>query len=870
MNIKIEQSSREHSGVGTTRKVVLPNGVTLFVEQAGNKGDLVIFLHAVGGDRSSWHKQMAELSDRYFCVSSDFRGHGASTCGAAGEDAASSVSIDSFAQDTIYLIEHLGYGRAHLVGLSMGGVVALEVFRKRPDLVQSLALANSWAYHPVGEGRITFMKDQLATMSLAESAAALIPGLLAAGTPEEVIKQAVAVESGKDPAVYLSSWVSMFHIDHRDILEKIDVPVLLIGGSGDQVTPTNPLLTEIKSRVATAQLVEIEGANHFSNLDHPVEFNRALRSHLMRARLPYNQRLVSAKARQESFSADTVAQGLVGLLARRGVDCLFANSGTDFTPIIDALARYKDEPDFSLKTVLVPHENTAIAAAHGYYLVTGRPQAVMAHVNVGTANMGLGIINAARARIPMLVLAGATPWYEDGVDGCRTNFVQWGQDTFDQGASFREFTKWDYELKGANNLETVLDRALAIAQSDPAGPVYLTLPKEVLCQKIESGAMSFSEPARQQAAPAGQPAVDLLERAARMISEAENPLIITAELGRYRRGPEALVQLAQNHAIPVIEHGKRNFFNFPTDHPMHLGFAPQDAVAKADLLIVVESHVPYIPVLCQLESPPAVIQLGVDPLCQNIPMRSFPVDLAVAGCPASILRLLNKRLTELMGPLCSVDKRAKALAAEHERISKQALSEAQSDSSRSAITKRYLSYCIGQMVDDDVVIFNEYDLDPQLVPRRIPDSWFENSIASGLGWSLGAALGAKMARPEQTMIVTLGDGSYLFNTPLSAHYLAGASNLPVLIIIFNDSAWSTIKKSYKGTTPGGWAQRKDYFPLCDFDLSIQYEKLAESCGGLGLVVDKPADLPAVLARALACVRTEGRHVLVNVICERDG
>ncbi|HMZ81849.1 MAG TPA: thiamine pyrophosphate-binding protein, partial [Acidobacteriota bacterium] len=126
------------------------------------------------------------------------------------------------------------------------------------------------------------------------------------------------------------------------------------------------------------------------------------------------------------------------------------------------------------------------AMAHGHYLVSGRPQVVMAHVNVGTANMGLGIINAARSRIPMLVLAGKTPWYESDVEGCRTNFVQWGQDTFDQGAYFREFTKWDYELKGAFNLETIVDRALAIAASEPAGPVYLTLPKEALCQKLET------------------------------------------------------------------------------------------------------------------------------------------------------------------------------------------------------------------------------------------------------------------------------------------------------------------------------------------------------------------------------------------------
>src|SRR5205085_160221 len=124
-----------------------------------------------------------------------------------------------------------------------------------------------------------------------------------------------------------------------------------------------------------------------------------------------------------------------------------------------------------------------------------------------------------------------------------------------------------------------------------------------------------------------------------------------------------------------------------------------------------------------------------------------------------------------------------------------------------AITKQYLSYCIGQAVDDNVVIFNEYDLEPQLVPRRLPGSWFENSIASGLGWSLGAALGGQLARPDQTMLVTLGDGAYLFNTPISAHYVASAYKLPIMIVVFNDKGWTTIKKSYLGTTPNGWAKK---------------------------------------------------------------
>lgn len=265
-----------------------------------------------------------------------------------------------------------------------------------------------------------------------------------------------------------------------------------------------------------------------------------------------------------------------------------------------------------------------------------------------------------------------------------------------------------------------------------------------------------------------------------------------------------------------------------------------------------------------------MIQIGVDPLNANIPMRSFPADLPLAGHPTLAIKRLTSALDKLKPASERISGRFSAFASEHRRVLQQAQSRAIADAARPGITKQFLSYCIGQAIDDDCIIFNEYNCEPQLVPRRLPDSWFENSIASGLGWSLGAALGAQLANPDQTMIVTLGDGAYLFNTPTSAHYVASAYKLPILIIVFNDTAWTTIKKSYLGTTPDPWAKKKDDYPLCNFDVSIQFEKIAEACGGIGMRVESPRDLPATLKKALATVREQKQHVLLNVICERDG
>src|SRR5262249_18548015 len=282
-------------------------------------------------------------------------------------------------------------------------------------------------------------------------------------------------------------------------------------------------------------------------------------------------------------------------------DVLFSNSGTDYVDVIDALARYSDDPAFSLRVVAAPHENTVISMAHGYFLATGRAQAVIGHVNVGSANMALGIINASRAHVPILVLAGKTPHYDEGMPGCRVNFVQWGQDTFDQ-ASFREFLKWDYELKSAHNVETALDRALAIAESDPAGPVYMMLPGEVLASPLASGgAFSYSVRPRQRAARAGAADAASVQAAARAIASAKNPLVVTAELGRYSRGPASLARFAERAGIGVVEFGKHNFMNMPSSHPMHLGFDPVPAIRDADLVLAIECHVPWIPVFAKLE-----------------------------------------------------------------------------------------------------------------------------------------------------------------------------------------------------------------------------------------------------------------------------
>src|SRR4051812_14431354 len=291
------------------------------------------------------------------------------------------------------------------------------------------------------------------------------------------------------------------------------------------------------------------------------------------------------KPASDNFQPETAAEAWLGLLASRGVDYLFANGGTDFAPVVEAYAKGQKLGWKLPQVVIVPHENMGIAMAHGYTMVTGRPQAMMVHVGVGTANAINGLINASRQGIPMLFSAGRTPITESGaLPAARNNYIHWAQEHFDQGAMVREFGKWDYGLRHAEQVETVVDRALAIAKSEPQGPVYVTLPREILASPFSKELSSATS-----IAPASRPAADpeALEQAAKLLAKAQHPLLITANGGRSAEAASAIEQLAQQLAVPVV-HYRPRYLALSTEHPMHCGWDAQPLLKEADLVLVVD------------------------------------------------------------------------------------------------------------------------------------------------------------------------------------------------------------------------------------------------------------------------------------------
>jgi acetolactate synthase-1/2/3 large subunit len=170
-------------------------------------------------------------------------------------------------------------------------------------------------------------------------------------------------------------------------------------------------------------------------------------------------------------------------------------------------------------------------------------------------------------------------------------------------------------------------------------------------------------------------------------------------------------------------------------------------------------------------------------------------------------------------------------------------------------------------MDETTVVVNEYPLDRRYASFTRPGTYLASPHSSGLGFGLGAALGVKLARPEATVIATVGDGAYFFSEPVSCHFVERAHHLPILTVIFNNQRWEAVKGSVLGLYPDGQAKATGRFPLSDLTPSPRFEEIVKAVDGHGERVERPGDLSAALKRGLAAVR-EGRPALLNVLCQR--
>ncbi|QDZ00552.1 thiamine pyrophosphate-requiring protein [Nitratireductor mangrovi] len=556
----------------------------------------------------------------------------------------------------------------------------------------------------------------------------------------------------------------------------------------------------------------------------------------------------------------TAGAALFTRLKALGVDYVFCNSGTDFPPIIEGLAEAAAKDVALPEAIVIPHEHAALGMAHGYYFATGKAQAVILHTNVGLANGAIGAINAATDQVPMILMSGRTPVMESGRFGARTVPIGWGQEMRDQTALVREASKWDYELRFPEQIGPLLDRAHAIANSTPKGPVYLSLPREVLCETTPGDALQAPPTMRAVSTAPDQLSI---EQATRLLAEARSPLIFAQRGAGSEAGFAALAKLADEWSIPVCQWWAVATA-IATDHPSYVGSDPLPWIEEADVILVIDSLAPWSPDIHVPRSNAKVVHLGPDPLFTRFPVRTFRSDISI-GCETGegLIRLEEAMRTHLHRHVGARMQRRKLLDELVPAIRKKV---AKTAASSHPMTKACVSKCLSDAIaGEDATVLSELGcpLDPLVLKRH--NSWHQEPHSGGLGWSFPTALGMQLADRGKLIVATMGDGSYMFANPVVCHQIAEALELPVLVVVLNNTEWAAVRHSVLGLYPDGYAARANRMPLTSLQPSPNFVKIAEASRAWAIQVTLGDELPEAFDKAIRHIRKKRKMALVEVM-----
>jgi acetolactate synthase-1/2/3 large subunit len=562
-------------------------------------------------------------------------------------------------------------------------------------------------------------------------------------------------------------------------------------------------------------------------------------------------------------ASNDLLQGLVDL----GIEYLFCNLGTDHAPLIEEMAHWREQGRAFPKLILCPHENTAVHMAGGYAVATGRGQAVLVHVDAGTANAAMGLHNLCRTRIPVLLIAGRAPMTTfDDVTGGRDTYVHFIQEPFDQASVVRPYVKWEYNLAWPSMAHEVVSRAGAVMQSDPTGPVYLTLPREVLAAPVDAasvGAYGHQNhlPVKAQGADASA-----VRAIAEQLMRSDNPMLVTAYAGRNREAPALIEKLAVLCGMRVCEFNTI-YMNIRRDSPYFAGYNPAAFTEQADFGLMVDVDVPWIPKTTRVNPNAYWAQLDVDAIKRDIPMWGFPLNARIEGDSVRLIAQLIEIIESSATPEFKTKAAARGLAFKtaHAQNRQKAASLAQAKGVVNAINPHYLCAVMGQKIDLHDVVLNEAIRNTMAVfeqiPREVPGSLMGLS-GGGLGFSAGTALGIKLAQADNRVIHFVGDGSFYFSNPSSVYAVANQYGLPILTVLLDNGGWSAVKESTLRMYPQGEAKSTNQF-ASDLGYSTDFAAIAEAAGAHGERLTDPEQVEAAIERCLAALDAR-RSALLHV------
>jgi acetolactate synthase I/II/III large subunit len=561
-------------------------------------------------------------------------------------------------------------------------------------------------------------------------------------------------------------------------------------------------------------------------------------------------------------------EGLVDL----GVDYIFANLGTDHVSLIEEMARWDKEGRKHPEMILCPHEIVAVHMAGGYALATGRGQAVFVHVDAGTANACMAIQNLFRYRLPVMLFAGRAPHTLHGeLPASRDTYVHFVQDPFDIASIVRPYVKWEYSLPSGVVVKEALARASAFAQSDPPGPVYMMLPRETLAEEWDDTAMPSYAPARYGSVQSGGVEPARAEAIATALMAADNPVAFTAYLGRRPQAVAVLDRLARLCGIRVVEFNSIDL-NIPQDSPCFAGSDPLPLLEHADLGLILDSDVPFVPQYAKRANAIKWIQIDIDPLKADFPMWGFASDMRVQGDCGIVLQQVLDAVEARADDAFRrrVADRIAGWSTAREVAAKRRATASANQGVSGALNPAFVFATLSAKLSQDDLVLNEAIRNGPILQEHVmrtkPQSYV-GLAGGGLGFSGGMALGLKLAQPNRRVVQVIGDGGFHFSSPDSVYAVAQQYQIPILTIVLDNGGWQAVKSAVQRVYPKGVAAETDEFQsrLMSGRQGEQrdFSAVARAFGAHGERVTEPGDLAAAIDRAFAAL-DDGKAAVLHV------
>lgn len=579
-----------------------------------------------------------------------------------------------------------------------------------------------------------------------------------------------------------------------------------------------------------------------------------------------------------------------------GVSHVFVNLGSDHPSIMEAMVKANNEKKGEfLKIITCPNEMVALSMADGFARLTRKPQCVIIHVDVGTQGLGAAVHNASCGRAPVLIFAGLSPITLEGeYRGSRTEYIHWIQDVPDQKQIVAQYCRYTGEIRFGRNVKQIVNRALQFATSDPSGPVYLYGTREAMEEEIDPYQLQQEQWHRIEPAALPEAAV---KNIAELLMDAKSPLLIVGYTGRNEDSVAATVALADAiSGLRVLDTGGSDMC-FPANHPAFLGvrYGVDEHIRTADVILVVDCDVPWIPTQCKPSDTAKIIHVDVDPLKQQMPVFYIPAIARYKADSFTAFSQLNAHLSSNPNFQTKLFDEAHTAAREqrkqdhekrtHERA-ELAKFPADSELSSTAINPSQLGATLRSQLPSDTIFAVEAVtltafIADSLAPV-LPKSYI-NCGGGGLGWSGGGALGIKLASDYYAttppsfsnssssgkfVCQVVGDGTFLFSVPGSVYWIAQRYKIPILTVVLNNKGWNAPRRSMLLVHPDGEGSKVDNKALnISFEPTPDFSGIAKAAAGgrcWAGCVRTLEELVDRLPEAVTAVRDQGICAVLEV------